>query len=111
VPERAGEGISRRTFIQVELAHGRPLRRFGDGLRIAVVVFVALEGCLYIFGGHESGVVAEGIDPAAQVVGANTSLHADQAAREVCKPSIELPARASLTLTSRFDRPLRLARD
>jgi hypothetical protein len=37
--------------LQVELfgglggdeAHGRPLYRFGDGLRIAVVVFVALE--------------------------------------------------------------------
>jgi len=36
------------------------LHRFGDGLRIAVVVFVALEECSHILGGHQSGVVAEG---------------------------------------------------
>ena len=52
--------------LQVELfsglggdkAHGRPLHGLGDGLRIAVVVFIALEECPHIFGGHESGVVA-----------------------------------------------------
>src|SRR5262249_45751896 len=47
---------------------------------------------LYIFGGHESGVVAEGFEPAAQVMGADTGLHADEAGREVGKPGFELAA-------------------
>src|SRR5215471_7018867 len=59
--------------LQVELflglggdeAHGRTLDGFGDGLRIAVVVFVTLEECTRVLRGHESGVVAEGFEPAA----------------------------------------------
>jgi hypothetical protein len=73
--------------LQVELfgrligdeAHGRPLDGFGDGFRVAEVVFVALEECSHILGRHESGVVAEGFDLAAQVVGADASFHADEA--------------------------------
>src|SRR3974377_338775 len=73
-------------------AHGRALHRFGDGFRIAVVVFVALEESLYIFGGHESGVVAEGFEPAAQVMGAGTGPPAEEAGREVGNPGFELAA-------------------
>jgi hypothetical protein len=80
--------------LQVELfgglggdeAHGRPLDGFGDGRGVALVVVVALEECSDIFGRHESGVVAEGFEPAAQVMGADTGLHTDEARREVGKP-------------------------
>ena len=63
--------------LQVELfgggdeAHSRPLHGFGDGLG----------AWLYVFGRHESGVVADGTESATQVMGADTCLHADQAAR------------------------------
>jgi hypothetical protein len=37
--------------------------------------------------------VAEGLEPPAQVVGADASLHADEAGRQVGTPGFELPAR------------------
>jgi predicted hotdog family 3-hydroxylacyl-ACP dehydratase len=75
---------------------GRPLDGLGNSLGVAVVVLVALAECFHIVGRHESGVVANGIEATAQVMGADTGLHADEAGREVGKPGIELVARELL---------------
>jgi hypothetical protein len=43
------------------------------------VPLVALEECFHVLGRHEPGVVAEVVEAAAQVMGADTSRHADEA--------------------------------
>ena len=48
---------------------------------------------LDIAGRHQSGIVAEGLEPPAQVVGADAGLHPDQAGRQVGELGFELPAR------------------
>jgi hypothetical protein len=71
-------------------AHGRALHGFGDRLRIAEVVLVALQVRSDIAGRHQSGVVAECLEPPAQVVGADAGLHANEAGRQVGEPGFEL---------------------
>jgi hypothetical protein len=74
-------------------AHGRALHGFGDRLRIAEVVLVALQVGSDIAGRHQSRIVAERLEPPAQVVGADAGLHADEAGRQVGELGLELPAR------------------
>jgi hypothetical protein len=70
--------------------HRRPLDRLGDRLRIAEVVLLALRVGASILCRHESGVVAQCPELAAQVVRADASFHADQAARHVGKACLYL---------------------
>src|SRR5215510_12342583 len=57
-------------------AHGRALHGFGDRLRIAEVVLVALQVGSDIAGRHQPGIVAECLEPPAQMMGADAPLHA-----------------------------------
>jgi len=62
-------------------AHGWPLHGFSNRLGVAVIVLVSFKEGLHVFGRHEPGIMPKCNQPAAQMMGANASLHADQAGR------------------------------
>jgi hypothetical protein len=70
--------------------HGGPLHRLGDGFGIAVVVLVALQKRFDVLGRDQAHVMAERLQLPADVVGARTGLHADQARRNVGQALREL---------------------
>lgn len=59
--------------------HSWTLHRLGNCLRIAEVVLLSFAIRPHVFGWHQPGIVAEQLQLAAEVMGADTSLHADQA--------------------------------
>ncbi len=66
--------------------HGRALDGFGDRLGVAEVVLLPLGVRSNVFRRHEPGIVAKQMEPAAQVMGPDAGLHADQAGRHVREP-------------------------
>jgi hypothetical protein len=86
--------------LQVELvdtlgrdkAHGGTLHGLGHGFSVAEVVLLALEEGLHELPRHQLNVVAEGEQLTAQMMGADTGLHADQARRHVSETNHHLAA-------------------
>ena len=74
-------------------AHGWPLHCFSSRLGIAVIVLVALEEGLHIFGWHQPGIVPKRDQLPAHMVRASAGLHADQAGRKISKAVLKLTAR------------------
>ena len=81
--------------------HRRPLHRLGDCLGITEVVLLSLRVGPHIFCRHQPRTVAELIQLTAEMVRANTSLHADQARRNVSKTCFNLATRPLLTQNDR----------
>ena len=70
--------------------HRRPLDRFGDRFRVAIIVLVALEIRLHILRGHQPNLMAHGFELSAKMVGSCASLHADQTRRNIGERTFEL---------------------
>src|SRR6266516_2249170 len=70
--------------------HGWPLHGFRNRLRIAVVVLVTLEERLHVLRRDQTHIVASSLQLPADVMGARTGLHADQAARNIGETAFEL---------------------
>jgi hypothetical protein len=68
--------------------HCRALYR----LRVAEIVLLPLGIRAHVFRGHQSRIVTVILQLAAQVMRADTGLHADQARRHVGKPRFDLAA-------------------
>ena len=62
-------------------AHPWALHRFGNRFGVVEVVLLPLEIRLHVLGRHQPGVMTERLELPAQMVRANTSLHADQTQR------------------------------
>ena len=86
--------------LQVELldrlgrhkAHGRPLDRFGNGFSIAEIVLVALAEGLHELRRDQLHVMAQRQQLTAEMMGADTGFHADQAGGHVGQPCLDLSA-------------------
>src|SRR6266436_6245813 len=76
--------------------HRRALDRLGDRLRVAEVVLLSLRVGADVLRRHQPGIVAQQPKPAAEMMGTDTGLHADQAGRHVGKLSFHLAARPLL---------------
>ena len=76
--------------------HRRPLHRLGDCLGITQVVLLSLRVGPHVFCWHQPRIVAELLQLTAEMVRADTGLHADQARRHVCKPCFHLATRPLL---------------
>src|SRR6202047_2487887 len=71
--------------LQVELVgglgrdelHGRALDSLGDGFRITEVILLSLRIGAHVFRGHQSGVVAEHLELATEMMRADAGLHTD----------------------------------
>ena len=63
--------------------HCRALDGLGDGLRIAKVVLLSLRVRAHLFRRNQPGIMAKPSQPAAEMMGTNTGLHANQAGRHV----------------------------
>ncbi len=70
--------------------HGRPLHGLRDGLCIPIVILVPLQKRLHILSRDEAYVVAEPLKLTADVVGAGTGFHADQAGWDISQALREL---------------------
>ena len=73
--------------------HRWPLYGLRNRLGVPEIVLVAFEESLHIFRRHQPGVVAKGDQLPAQMMSANTGLHADQAGRDIGEPPLKLAAR------------------
>src|SRR5262249_8500415 len=74
--------------------HRRPLYGFCNRLGIPVVVLVPFEERLHILRRDQTNIVCKRDELAGDVMRPRTGLHADQAARNVGEPALELSARA-----------------
>jgi len=72
--------------------HRRALHCLGNRLRVAEIVFLPFAICAHVFRWHQSRVVTVGLQLAAQVMCADTGLHADQARRHCGEPRFDLAA-------------------
>jgi hypothetical protein len=72
------------------------LDSFGDCLSIAEIVLLSLAVRANVLRWHEPCVVAKRLQPAAEVMGSDAGLHADQARRQIGQPSSDLAACPSL---------------
>ena len=72
--------------------HGWPLHGLRDRLRIAIVVLVPLQERLHVLRRDQANVMAECPDLPGDVMGAAAGFHADQAARHIGKPTLQLVA-------------------
>src|SRR5205823_3238387 len=70
--------------------HGGSLHGFRDRLGIAIVVLVPLEERLHVLRRDQTHIVADRCKLPADVMGARTGLHADQAARNIGETAFEL---------------------
>ena len=77
--------------------HRRALDRLGDRLRVAEVVLLPLRVGAYILRRHQPGIVAKQSEPAAEMMGSDTGLHADQAGRHIGQPCLHLATRPLLS--------------
>jgi hypothetical protein len=57
--------------------HGRALDSLGDGFRISEVILLSLRIGAHVFRGHQSGVVAEHLELATEMMRADAGLHTD----------------------------------
>src|SRR5215471_5638057 len=76
--------------------HGWSLDSFSDCFSIAEIVFLAFPIWFDVLGWHEPRIVAKRMQPAAEVMGSDASLHADQSRWHVRQPGSNLAARPSL---------------
>jgi hypothetical protein len=76
--------------------HRRALHGFGNCFGIIEVVLLSLAIGADILRWHQLGIVTQGCEFAAQVMGADTSFHADQARRCIGEPRFHLPTRPLL---------------
>jgi transposase len=76
--------------------HGWALDSFSDCFSIAEIVLLAFAIRFDVLRWHEPCVVAKRMQPVAEVMGSDATLHADQARWHVCQPGSDLAARASL---------------
>jgi hypothetical protein len=72
--------------------HRRPLHRLRDRLSIAIVVLVALEERLHVLCWDEAHIMPECPDLAGNVMRAAAGFQADETARYIGKPALELAA-------------------
>ena len=70
--------------------HRRALHRLGDRLRIPEVVLLSLRIGTDILRRHQSGIVTKRLEPATEMMRADTGLHADQTRCHVGKPGFHL---------------------
>jgi hypothetical protein len=97
-------GANAMKSLQIELfdtlcghkPHGGPLHGFSNGFGITEVVLVALAERLHELGGDQLHVVAQCEKLAAEMMGADTGFHANQAGWHVGQPSLNLPSRELL---------------
>jgi hypothetical protein len=66
------------------------LHRFGDRFGIAVVVLVPFEKGLHVLRRDQPHLVTKSFELSAEMVRPGTGLHADQTARKVHQPALEL---------------------
>src|SRR5262249_56829795 len=71
-------------------AHGRALHCFGYCLGVSVVVLVPFEEWFDVLRRDQSDVVSQLSQAAADIVRTRASFHADQAARHIREPALEL---------------------
>src|ERR1700730_13014218 len=86
--------------------HGRPQHGFRIRLGIAVVVLVTLEERLHVLRRDQTHVVASSLQLAADMMGARTGLHADQAWRNIGETAFEL-ATGYLLLQDDYTAPVK----
>jgi hypothetical protein len=67
---------------------------FGNRFGIAVVVLVTFEERLHVLRRNQTNIVSKRGELASDVMRSRTRFHADQAARNVGEPALELSARA-----------------
>ena len=67
--------------------------RFGNGLGIAIVIFVPLEEWLHVLRRNQAGVVTEHFKHAGYMMRARTRLHRNQAGLKIGKPARQLTTR------------------
>ena len=77
--------------------HGWPLHRLGDRLGITEVILLPLRVGSHVFCRHQPGIMSERLEAAAEMMGTDAGLHADQAWRHIGKPRFHLAARPLLT--------------
>jgi hypothetical protein len=70
--------------------HRRTLHRLGNRLRVAEIVLLPLRIGPNVFRWHQTGIVTKRLEPAAEVMRADASLHANQARRHVGEPCFDL---------------------
>ena len=91
--------------LQVELvntlggneAHGGTLHCLSHGFGVAEVVLLALRIRPHILRRHQTGIVPQRLEFAAQIMRADAGFHPDQTRREIGKPRLHLAARPFLT--------------
>jgi len=76
--------------------HRRALHGFGNRFGIIEVVLLSLAIGPDVFGRHQPGIVTERCEPAAQVMCADASFHADEATRHIGEPCFHLATRPLL---------------
>src|SRR5215510_15749445 len=79
--------------------HRRALHSLGNRFRVAEIVLLPFAIRADIFCRHQSGIVTVGLQLAAQVMGADTGFHANQARRHCGEPCFDLAARPLLRST------------
>src|SRR6202007_2795023 len=77
--------------------HRWTLHGFGDCLRVAEVILLSLRIGAHVLSRHQLGIVAKRLELAAEVMRANTGLHADQARRHIDEACFDLTTRPLLT--------------
>ena len=77
--------------------HRRPLHRLGDRFCVTEIVLLSLRVGSHVLRRHQTGIVAELLQLATEMMRADTSLHADQARRHVRKTCFNLATRPLLT--------------
>jgi len=76
--------------------HRRALHRLGDRLRVAEVVLLPLRVGADVLRRHQPSIVAKQAEPAAEMMGTDTGLHADQAGWHIGEPCLHLATRPLL---------------
>ena len=74
--------IELRFCLHLDKTHRRTSCRFGDPFCVTVVIFLRFDVRPDVFGGHQSDVVSQSCEQSSKVMGAATSLHADDANRQ-----------------------------
>ena len=77
--------------------HRWPLHRLGNRFGVAEVVLLSLRVGPHVLCRHQPGIVTKRLQLPAEMMRANTSLHADQARWHVGQPSLDLATRPLLT--------------
>jgi hypothetical protein len=84
--------------------HRRALHRLCDRFGVAIVVLFTFAIRPHVFRRHQSGIMAERLKLATEMMRADTGLHANQALRQVGQPRFHLAARPLLFPPTFIDR-------